>query len=455
MIFRFLFLFTAVLAASLPVAAQTVTPTVINPDFTGLPQPAFISSGGPTIVYQILFEPKSDSINYRGYDFGYYVAPSAGGSGTLLLIRTTGGTRTYYTFTDFGSLIIGLNGDDRKSIISLTATSDVSTTAFFAIGDANETLQGDNGTVAGVVRYASQLNGYAVSADSQPDPLFQGTASTDVGVAGTSLVTFQFDVADSANAETQPLSVADTVKVIQTRLTSQGYVQAAQTNTGTGTGTSTSTDTTAPVVFNPGAVKVEIGPGDLLVYELKFRRTGESINYKPYTGGFYVDTAAPSSTSSSSSGTSSGGGSGTMIVKIASDSGDFFKVFPSFGSLFVAKSGSDRRGVMFATSDNSFSTTTFFAMGNASDSLHFKASSGPEDIFFGRKLTGYAFSADSQYDLPFAGDLTDVGVGGASVLTATYDESRSKAANKARRTIDTEVALLEAELQKDGLSQLK
>ena len=443
-------LFVGALAVfTAPVGAQTSTPTTTTtlPDLSFLPP---VITGGPTIVYQLTFEAEEGGINYLPYESGYYVAPSAGGSGTLIVTKSKGLSKSVYTFTDFGELFVAQDGSKRRAVISCTAASNVSTTAFFAIGETTDTLKGDDPDISGDVYYAPTLNGWAISADSQADQLFVGSASTDSGVAGSSKVTFTFDDADTNNAAATRLSVAAIVKLIQTRMTSRGFTLATQntptsgsTSTGgTGTG-STGTGGTGTGGTGTGTSTSTIGPGDMLVYELSFRDLGESINWKNFEGGYYVSYALPTSSGTANS-------TGTILLKVRDSFGGFYTKHTNFGGLFVAKSRSERQGVMYASAVNSVSTTTFFAMGEARSAMRFDAPSRNASVYFARKLTGYAFSADSGIDLPFFGQLTDLGTGGASTMTATYDETRSKAANKARLTITSQVTLLEKELKAEG-----
>lgn len=390
--------------------------------------PIQVVTGGETIVYQLTFDPASESINYSPYENGYYVVPVQGGPGTLIVTKTKGTVKNMYVFTDFGELFVARNNGARKAVLTCTAGSDVSTTAFFAIGDASEVYESDTGKVSGDAYYAAELTGYTVSADSQYDQLFQGSTSTDSGVAGSGTFSAFYDEADSNNAGTKNLSVAGEVAVLQARLTAQGYKDASQTATGTGTGSGTGTAT-------PGTGATD-SSGDLVVYRLGFKTIGDSVNYRPFTGGYFVGAAV--------------NGAGTLILELEHQGSKYYREYPTFGSLFVAKSRGDRKGVMSAMDANSVSSTTFFATGDANQSIKVDAPSVNGSINFARKLTGYAFSADSETDLAFFGDGSDIGVAGVSRLTATYLEDTSKLAKKNARTLKTEVQQLEKELVDKG-----
>jgi hypothetical protein len=175
---------------------------------------------------------------------------------------------------------------------------------------------------------------------------------------------------------------------------------------------------------------------------LKFSKIGDSINYRHPLGGYYVTFAANAT-------------GGTLILESEKNGSDVYKDYPNFGTLFVAQSDDKRKGVLFATDALTVSTTTFFGLGDAQKGLHINTASEQGSVLFAEKLTGYAISADSERDLPFLGTGSDIGSAGTSRLTAMYDESRSKEANKHHRTVDAEVKVLEKELEGDGFSALK
>ena len=48
------------------------------------------------VVYKLNFDQAGETINYRPYQGGYYVAPVNGGTGSLILTLTTGGVKNYF-----------------------------------------------------------------------------------------------------------------------------------------------------------------------------------------------------------------------------------------------------------------------------------------------------------------------------------------------------------------------
>ncbi len=389
-----------------------------------------VASGGPTIVYEISFDSSSsDSINYSPYNSGYYVAPAAGGTGSLLLTKSSGGTNNLYVFANFGELFVALDGSQRKAVLTCTSTSDISTTAFFAMGDAQDTLQSNSGAFSGQIYYAASLKGYSISADPQADQLFQGAAGVDQGVAGSSVISVTYDDADTNTATEGSLSVASTVTAIQARLTSQGFVLATQNTPTSGTGTGT--------ILTPATSSV--GAGDVLVYQLHFSKTGDSVNYRQPLGGYYISYAATTDP-------------GTLILDSKLNGKDVYQEYPGFGSLFVATSDQGRKGVLYAAATGTVSRTTFFGLGDAYKAMQINTPAASGTVYFASSLYGYAISADSAQDLPFDGASRDFGSAGTCILTATYDEARSSEANSKGRTVATEVTALEARLKSTGFS---
>lgn len=197
------------------------------------------TSGGPAIVYKLTFEVTGESINFRPFQGGYYIAPIEGGAGTLLLTRQTGKEKTYYSFTNFGQLFLAKSGSKRKAVISTSTGSQlidfgsVSTTALFAIGDASETKELKTASTEGSVFYAEELTGYSVSADSETDLPFASNSASDVGVAGATILRAKLDQARTEDSLKRNLTVLTALAEIILELTDGGYTNGLnETDTG-------------------------------------------------------------------------------------------------------------------------------------------------------------------------------------------------------------------------------
>jgi hypothetical protein len=206
------------------------------------------STGSTTMaVYKLSFSPAGESINYRPYQGGYYIAPITGGTGSLILTLTTGGVKRFYTYASFGELFVAVKGEDRKSVLSAAASNTVSTTTFYAIGDANDQMDVESRSAESEVYVAKLLTGYSVSADSERDLPFASSSATDIGVAGASFLRCTLDEGMTKDAIKQQRTLTEQVTEVQTQLTEKGYTNGSATTTGGtgGTGTTGGTSTTA------------------------------------------------------------------------------------------------------------------------------------------------------------------------------------------------------------------
>lgn len=192
---------------------------------------------GQVIVYRLSFAQTGDSINYRPYQGGYYVAPLSGGVGTLILTLQTGSKKQYFTYASFGSVFAATSGKKKRMVLSATTTNDISTTTFYAIGELTDTLKSDNRNISAEVSVAKTMKGYSVSADNEKDLVFTGTG-TAIGVAGASILTATLDETLTNVAMDKNQTVALEVTTIQNILKKGGYTDGKAT---TGTGTSATT----------------------------------------------------------------------------------------------------------------------------------------------------------------------------------------------------------------------
>lgn len=195
------------------------------------------TGSGPVAVFRLSFEQTGDSINYRPYQNGYYVAPIEGGTGSLILTLVTGNQRQYFTYEAFGEVFVAVKGKDKRMVLSATATNTVSTTVFYAIGKTEKELHVESRNATSDVQVAEKMTGYAVSADSEKDLPFSGSG-TSVGVAGASVLTARLDETLTNVAIRDSLDVTAEVDAIVAILEGAGYVNGSPTtNNGGNTGT--------------------------------------------------------------------------------------------------------------------------------------------------------------------------------------------------------------------------
>lgn len=237
--------------------ATSTTTTTTTSSTTGAATPTSATTSGnlltssALVVYKLTFEPAGETINYRPYQGGYYIAPIEGGTGSLILTLTTGGVKTFYTYSNFGELFVAVKYDDRKVVLSATAANTVSTTTFFAIGDANERRNLETRSSDGDVFTAKLLKGYAVSADSEKDLPYSSSSANDIGVAGVSYLRATLDEGLTQDAINNNRTLSAEVTVVQTLLTDDGYTNGSTTNSTSASGSgATGTGTAAQPAAN-------------------------------------------------------------------------------------------------------------------------------------------------------------------------------------------------------------
>jgi hypothetical protein len=203
------------------------------------------AGAGPVAVYLLSFEKTGDSINYRPYQNGYYVAPIEGGAGSLILTLVTGGVRQYFTYPAFGEVFVALKGEDKRMVLSATATNTVSTTVFYAIGKTDKELHVESRNATSDVLVAEKMTGFAVSADSETDLPFSGSGNS-VGVAGASILTARLEETLTNVAIRDNLDVDGEIAVIEAILEGTGYVDGNATTGGNDGGTDNGETPTTP-----------------------------------------------------------------------------------------------------------------------------------------------------------------------------------------------------------------
>lgn len=192
-----------------------------------------VKAQAQVVVYRLKFDPVGESINYRPYQMGYYVAPMEGGAGSLVLTQTTGNQRQYFAYESFGELFVAVKGETKKMVLSATAANDVSTTVFYALGTANTNFDVESRNVVGKVKVAGKMTGYAISADSEQDLPFYGTGIS-AGVAGMSELTAQIDQALTNKAVQQNLEVSAALDAVVDMLVASGHTNGRPENAQSG-----------------------------------------------------------------------------------------------------------------------------------------------------------------------------------------------------------------------------
>ena len=196
------------------------------------------------VVYKLEFEKVGDTVNFRAFNTGFYVAPAAGGKGTLLLGVMTGATK-------------GQVSKDSAGDLTATTSNDSANISMLLLGEPKATLTSTTvatTTTSSVTtrgRVPEFMSGTMLVSDTAADT----GAVTDVNAtAGTAKVKARIDMDLSKSLSKNNSTLAAAVTALQTRLTNQGYTAAdtgtggtttGTTTTGTTTGTTTSATTSA------------------------------------------------------------------------------------------------------------------------------------------------------------------------------------------------------------------
>ena len=227
----------AVLFAALATLTGWVAPAVAQT--TNTPSTTATAPSGPVLVYRLTFRPLGDSINFRAYQGGYYVADIANGesnSGTLILTQVLGGTRKYYTLSNYGALFYGVKGGERKAIFSgakTTTTPALTNITFQAVGEISKTqnIELPGGDYKAAI--ATKLEGVGIFADSQEDLPFASAQGQDLGTAGMVNVTLTLQDGLTENSLKTNISRTAMVTQLQGQLIDQDYTTGDATSTTT------------------------------------------------------------------------------------------------------------------------------------------------------------------------------------------------------------------------------
>lgn len=138
------------------------------------------------LVYELVFSPEADSVNFSSYRSAYLVAPARGGAATLIL--TTDECGRSYAVADGGAkFFLAANAEQRKTAFSALAITGNSQALYTAAGDLNRSLLLDTPEGQTVLRVAERLQGRLMAADDESD---KGPAADgSIGMIGSATIT--------------------------------------------------------------------------------------------------------------------------------------------------------------------------------------------------------------------------------------------------------------------------
>lgn len=138
------------------------------------------------LIYELVFTPEADSVNFSSYRSAYLVAPANGGAATMVLTTDEGGR--FFAVADSGAkFFLAANATQRKVAFSALAVSGNSQALYTASGHLNRSLLLDTPDGQRVLRVAESLTGRLLAADDESD---KGPAEDgSIGMIGSAVIT--------------------------------------------------------------------------------------------------------------------------------------------------------------------------------------------------------------------------------------------------------------------------
>jgi hypothetical protein len=190
----------------------------------------------------------------------------------------------------------------------------------------------------------------------------------------------------------------------------------------------------------------------VLVYRVQFNEVLSSINFRGFSGGYYI---ADVNNGASDSGT-------LILLQVVGNNRHYYSL-TNFGQMFFASDGRTPKALVVGNATSVASTTvaatrtiTFFLSSEAKNQikLDLKLSNGPSNFFIPKELKGQAIFCDSQEDQPFAlAPGQAVGTAAEVNVSFKYDEGQTEYSlqrNAGRADMATKLI---SELKKDKYTQ--
>lgn len=177
------------------------------------------SAWSQVLVYEFHFSDEK-GVNYHTFETGYFVAPILGGAGSFVL--ATNEDRTYVTASESGQMFPAGDRDERKAVVSATATKGSAKGQLVVIGDVDHLLKVSSPSVSLSVSVAKVLSGTSVFADSEAGAEKKVT-DPSYGSAGSSKAKLTLDESETERANDDGLSIAATIERLAKLLERQGY----------------------------------------------------------------------------------------------------------------------------------------------------------------------------------------------------------------------------------------
>jgi hypothetical protein len=171
----------------------------------------------------------------------------------------------------------------------------------------------------------------------------------------------------------------------------------------------------------------------VLVYKLSFEKTGKTLNYDFYDGGYFVCTGPR--------------GEGTFILTVRAN-GQRYYTTAAGGTLFYINDGGERLAVLTANGGDGGASATYQATGNIDGS---KSIGGGFAMRYARDLDGYLLASQESGDAVVSdgSDRTE-GFAGYSRIKVRIDNDKTRQYNDDVLTQEEAVTELEEYLDNHG-----
>jgi hypothetical protein len=180
----------------------------------------------------------------------------------------------------------------------------------------------------------------------------------------------------------------------------------------------------------------------VVVYKVKFEKTGESLNYESYEGGFFV--------------TNFNDSIGNVILTITDGAFRYYVEVEEAGELFLIRNEGKRVAVFRASGTNANGVTVSYqAIGKVKRSVKI---GGGYAAPIARKLEGYLLASASERDAAADDESNDefdetVGFAGSSEIAIRFDADRTREYNERLFDVSDATDALIAELEQDGYDE--
>ncbi len=182
------------------------------------------SAEAQVLVYRLHFSSEGRSLNLSFYKGGYFVTNAPQGSGTFVFLTEDGGRRIYTVAAGSGRLFFSRDGNLMMASIGGAGGTEGAESLFLA-SSFNIKSGGIGGGMS--IPFAQELKGY-FTAFGTDLPAPTALSGMDASFAGTLAARASYDRRLTREANTQFLTVDETVRLVIREIERRGYRPESQ-----------------------------------------------------------------------------------------------------------------------------------------------------------------------------------------------------------------------------------